>query len=83
MADHSSDTGRQLQPHRPPEGISESDYEAIEDAVMETARGRWFLKEYARRMRAAETASLHAALQRIERAVAKHENARALLSGLL
>ena len=71
MADHSSDTGRQLQPHRPPEGISESDYEAIEDAVMETARGRWFLKEYARRMRAAETASLHAALQRIERAVAK------------
>lgn len=53
----------------PPEGISVSDYEAIEDAVMETARGRWFLKEYARRMRASETASLHAALERIERIV--------------
>ncbi|HEY0293198.1 MAG TPA: hypothetical protein VGC51_12860 [Hansschlegelia sp.] len=31
------------------------DYEAIADAVMETARGRWFLAEYARRNRAAET----------------------------
>jgi hypothetical protein len=65
-------TGRQLQPasqNLPPEGISEADYDAIEDAVMETARGRWFLKEYARRMRASETASLHAALERIERIV--------------
>lgn len=64
--------GRALQtaaPQAPPEGISESDYETIEDAVMETARGRWFLKEYARRMRASETASLHAALERIERIV--------------
>jgi len=64
--------GRQLQPasqNPPPEGISEADYDAIEDAVMETARGRWFLKEYARRMRASETASLHAALERIERIV--------------
>ncbi len=54
----------------PPQGISESDYEAIEDAVMETARGRWFLKEFARRMRAAETAGLLTALQRIEKMVA-------------
>ena len=37
---------------------------------METARGRWFLKEYARRMRAAETAGLLGALQRIEAMVA-------------
>ncbi len=76
MADHSyvedTGSGRALQTvaqNPPPEGISESDYEAIEDAVMETARGRWFLKEYARRMRASETASLHAALERIERIV--------------
>ncbi len=58
-----------MQPHRPPDGITEADYEAIEDAVMETARGRWFLKEYARRMRAAETAGLLSALERIEKMV--------------
>jgi len=69
MSEQSNASGRELQPHRPPEGITESDYEAIEDAVMETARGRWFLKEYARRMRAAETASLRSALERIERIV--------------
>ena len=54
MSDKSETQGRELQPHTPPEGIAAQDYEAIEDAVMETARGRWFLKEYARRMRAAE-----------------------------
>ena len=58
-----------MQPHRPPDGITEADYEAIEDAVMETARGRWFLKEYARRMRAAETAGLLSVLERIEKMV--------------
>lgn len=35
--------------------MSEKDYAAIEEAVMSTARGRWFLAEYARRIRAAET----------------------------
>ena len=58
-----------------PEGISEQDFEAIEDAVMETARGRWFLKEYARRMRAAETEGLLEALKRIERGVAAQSGA--------
>jgi len=43
------------------------DFEAIEAAVMETARGRWFLAEYTRRMRAAETAKLLEAVTRIER----------------
>ena len=38
--------------------IAEADYEAIEGAVMETHRGRWFLKEYARRNRAADTQML-------------------------
>ncbi|MBM3608820.1 MAG: hypothetical protein FJX29_10295 [Alphaproteobacteria bacterium] len=52
-----------------PAGISASDYDAIEDAVMETSRGRGFLKEYARRVRAAETAGLLAALERIEGAI--------------
>lgn len=35
--------------------MSEADYRAIEEAVLSTARGRWFLSEYARRIRATET----------------------------
>lgn len=68
------DTYRQLAASQPPErpaGISQADYDAIEDAVMETERGRWFLKEYARRVRAAETAGLLTALERIEGLIAK------------
>jgi chemotaxis regulatin CheY-phosphate phosphatase CheZ len=49
-----------------PAPISEADYEAIEGAVMETARGRWFLAEYARRNRHADTTMLLKALDRIE-----------------
>ncbi|MDT2021043.1 hypothetical protein [Methylocella sp. CPCC 101449] len=47
----------------------EPDFEAIEAAVMETARGRWFLSEYARRMRAAETTKVLEAITRIERSI--------------
>src|SRR5262245_57098434 len=49
-----------------PAPISEADYEAIEAAVMETARGRWFLAEYARRNRNADTTMLLKELDRIE-----------------
>lgn len=42
------------------------DFEAIEAAVMQTARGRWFLREYARRAREADSARIEAALARIE-----------------
>lgn len=56
--------------NKPPPGLTEDDFETIEDAVMETARGRWFLKEFARRARARETGVLLEALTRIERAVA-------------
>jgi chemotaxis regulatin CheY-phosphate phosphatase CheZ len=52
-----------------PAPISAADYEAIEGAVMETARGRWFLAEYARRNRHADTAMLLKALDRIEAAM--------------
>ncbi len=69
MAENPNSSSRELQPLKPPDGLSTSDYEMIEDAVMETARGRWFLKEYARRMRAAETAGLRVALERIERMI--------------
>jgi len=52
-----------------PAPISEADYEAIEAAVMETARGRWFLAEYARRNRHADTTMLLKALDRIEASI--------------
>lgn len=52
-----------------PAPISEADYEAIEAAVMETARGRWFLAEYARRNRNADTTMLLKALDRIEASI--------------
>ena len=47
----------------PPTG---ADYDAIYAAVMETVRGRWFLGEYAKRNRNADTELLLAALERIE-----------------
>jgi hypothetical protein len=43
------------------------DYELIEAAVMETARGRWFLAEHARRERADERGKLMFAVRRLER----------------
>lgn len=49
--------------------LSEADYDAIAGAVMETARGRWFMAEYARRNRQADTLQLLDAIGRIERAV--------------
>jgi len=42
-----------------------ADYDAILAAVMETERGRWFLAEYARRNRHADTAEVLAALERL------------------
>ncbi|AMJ59168.1 hypothetical protein [Bosea sp. PAMC 26642] len=49
--------------------LSEADYEVIAAAVMETSRGRWFMAEYARRNRQADTTQLLGAISRIERAV--------------
>ncbi len=45
------------------------DYEAIEAAVMETARGRWFLAEYLRRHQAIETRVLLEAIRKLENAL--------------
>jgi hypothetical protein len=44
----------------------EEDYEAIRDAFMETSRGRWFLGEYAKRNRNADTSMVLDAVARIE-----------------
>src|SRR5215475_2018894 len=49
---------------------SEEDYEAIREAFMETARGRWFLDEYARRNRNADTSMVLDAVSRIEETLA-------------
>jgi hypothetical protein len=42
------------------------DFDTIEAAVMETARGRWFLKEYARRNRNADTQLVLEAVDRLK-----------------
>lgn len=53
--------------------LSSVEYEEIEAAVMETSRGRWFLAEFAKRNRHAETERLIASLARIERAVSARD----------
>lgn len=47
--------------------LSETDYEAIASAVMETARGRWFMAEFAKRNRQADTAQVLAAIGKLQR----------------
>jgi hypothetical protein len=49
---------------------SEEDYDAIREAFMETARGRWFLDEYAKRNRNADTSMVLDAVARIEQTLA-------------
>ncbi|MBV9458043.1 MAG: hypothetical protein JO141_11090 [Bradyrhizobium sp.] len=49
---------------------SEEDYEAIREAFMETARGRWFLDEYAKRNRNSDTRMVLDAVARIEQTIA-------------
>ena len=51
-------------PSSPPP--TEADYEAIFAAVMETIRGRWFLSEFARRNRHADTQMVLAAIDRLQ-----------------
>jgi hypothetical protein len=49
---------------------SDEDYAAISEAFMETSRGRWFLTEYARRNRNADTSMVLDAVARIEQSLA-------------
>lgn len=51
---------------RPPPAVDDRDFDAIEAAVMETERGRWFLGEFARRNRTSETRLLLEAVTRLE-----------------
>jgi hypothetical protein len=63
----------------PPAGLNEADFETIEAAVMETARGRCFLAEYSRRSRAQDTGRILSAIDRLDGAAfeAKAGEARA------
>jgi hypothetical protein len=54
---------------------SEADYDAIREAFMETARGRWFLGEYAKRNRNADTSMVLDAVARIEATIAAQKQA--------
>ena len=77
---------RELPPRaRPaPPGLKPEDYDTIREAVMETPRGRWFLDEYATRLRAAETADLVDGMKRLETAVAaNHDSIMARLAAAL
>ncbi len=51
----------------PPAPMTDSDYETILDAVLETARGRWFLAEHMRRNRQADTQLVLKAIGQLER----------------
>jgi chemotaxis regulatin CheY-phosphate phosphatase CheZ len=53
-----------------PSDPREEDYETIASAVMETARGRWFLNEFARRNRAADTQKVLEAVEKLEKTIA-------------
>ncbi|HMM90585.1 hypothetical protein [Bradyrhizobium sp.] len=56
---------------------SEEDYAAIAEAFMETSRGRWFLTEYAKRNRNADTRMVLDAVARIEESLsAQREETR-------
>src|SRR6267378_798569 len=54
---------------------SEEDFVAIREAFMETSRGRWFLGEYARRNRNADTRMVLDAVARIEETLAAQRQA--------
>lgn len=61
-------TARPVQP-------GEEDYHAISEAFMETARGRWFLAEYAKRNRNADTHLVLDAVARLEQSLASQKQA--------
>lgn len=65
MSDESSALATAAFPSSP----TDAEYDAIQAALMETARGRAFLAEHARRSRSADIASLLAASERIEAAM--------------
>ncbi len=64
----------------PPSPLRQEDYLAIEAAVMETARGRWFLSEYARRNRNADTDTLLTAIDKLEKTIVRERAPSSLMN---
>ncbi len=56
-------------------GLTAQDFEAIHEAVMETPRGRWFLNEFASRLRSTETSGMLDSMRRLETAVSASHDA--------
>jgi hypothetical protein len=56
---------------------AQADYDAICAALMDTARGRWFLEEYAKRNRSTDTRLLLNAIERIEAVICAERNRQA------
>ena len=54
--------------------LKPEDFDAIREAVMETPRGRWFLSEYANRLRASEAGSVIESMKRLEQAVSANHD---------
>ncbi len=54
-----------------PSPLRAADYEAIEAALLETVRGRWFLTEFSKRNRSADTNMLLEAIGKLEATVLK------------
>ena len=57
-----------------PAPYSDADYEMIATAVLETARGRWFLAEHAKRNRQADTRLVLDAIEKLERSIASRSD---------
>lgn len=55
---------------KPPSTIPTGEYEAIEEALLESARGRWFLDEFSRRNRSQDTQVLLDAIERLGTTIA-------------
>jgi hypothetical protein len=56
---------------------TDADYAAIHEAFMETSRGRWFLTEYAKRNRNADTRMVLDAVERLETSLASQTETQA------
>jgi hypothetical protein len=63
------------------EGNLSESFESLEAAVLETQRGRWFLEEYAKRQRSAETLAILAILRKLEDAIVNTKASAAINPG--
>jgi chemotaxis protein CheZ len=66
--------------------MTDADYDAILNAVLETARGRWFVAEHMRRNRQADTALVLQAIEDLERKLRERptaQGAERMRTGLL